>query len=54
MANVPRAMFKMKLNDAADVGTPNRVTLTNVEVKNVFYALNSIIGLTPIQGIVKI
>ncbi len=54
MANVPRAMFKMRLNDAMDVGTPNKVTLTNVEISNVFYPLNSIIGTTPIQGLVFI
>jgi hypothetical protein len=44
----------MQINTAADVGTPNKVTLTNVEVRNVFYALNSIIGLTPIWGLVTI
>lgn len=54
LANVPRAMFKMRINDAADVGSPNNLILKNVEVKNVFYALNSIIGLTPIHGLVSI
>ena len=47
-------MFKMKLNDQGDITTPNKVTLTSVQITNVFYALNSIVGLTPVQGIVSI
>ena len=42
----------MRLNDAADVGTPNKLSLKNVEISNIFYALNSIVGLTPVHGIV--
>jgi len=41
-------MFKMRLNEAADIGTPNKLSLTNVEIINIFYALNSIVGLTPV------
>ena len=41
-------MFKMKLNDQGDITTPNKVTLTSVQITNVFYALNSIVGFTPV------
>lgn len=47
-------MFQMQLNEAFDFKSPNKLTLTNVEIINMFYALNSIVGLTSVQGIVVI
>jgi hypothetical protein len=54
LVNQPRAMFAMQLNDQDDVLSPNNVTLTNVEITNMFYAVNSIVSLTPIWGLVTI
>jgi hypothetical protein len=54
LLNQPRAMFAMQLNDQGDVSSPNAVTLDTVEITNMFYALNSIVGLTPIWGLVTI
>lgn len=47
-------MFAMQLNDQSDVSSPNVVTLDTVEITNMFYAVNSIVGLTPIWGLVTI
>lgn len=47
-------MFKMQLNAANEVTSPNRVILNNMEITNMFYAINSIVGFTDIWGIVNV
>lgn len=54
LVNPSRAMFKMQLNAANEVSSPNRVTLSSMEITNMFYAVNSIVGFTDIWGIVNI
>lgn len=47
-------MFKMALNSNGDLSKPNNLTITGSEIKNIYYAMNSLISLTPIQGVVLI
>jgi hypothetical protein len=45
-------MFKMALNSNGDLSKPNNLTITGSEIKNIYYAMNSLISLTSIQGVV--
>jgi hypothetical protein len=46
--NYPRAMFSMQLNAEQEVTGPNEIVLQNVHIRNMMYAVNSIVQLTPI------
>lgn len=50
LVNSPRSLFKMQLNVMQEVTEPNTLTLSQVSVTNFYYAMNSIIGFTPIWG----
>ena len=47
-------MFRMRLNSFGHVESPNSLVLDNVEIRNVFYDMNSIINLTAHGGHIEI
>jgi len=53
-SNWPRSLIQMKANDPRILQTPNIVTLTNTLITDTYYAMNSIVSLTPFQGVVNI
>ena len=55
-ANWPRSLFKMRLTDADDgIKAPNAVVLENKSgIKNMFYAMNSLVALSSAGGTVRI
>lgn len=55
-ANWPRSMFKMRVTDDNDgITALNQLTMTNYSgVKNVFYAMNSLVSFTSVGGIVNL
>ena len=55
-ANWPRSLFKMRLSDEEDgIQKPNALTLDNKSgIKNIFYAMNSLVAFSSAGGIVKI
>ncbi len=44
----------MELNSDGDLPKPNNLTITGSEIRNIYYAMNSLISLTPIQGVVLV
>ena len=54
-ANWPRSLFKMRLTDEnADISSPNELVLTNVSIKNIFYAMNSLVSFSNAGGTVRL
>lgn len=53
-ANWPRSMFKMRLSETnGDIWAPNQLSLSSYSgIKNTFYAMNSLVSLTNVGGLV--